>query len=69
VALLDVAGGIPPTHRRHDPENGFERLVKVTVLIGVENQIAAEVSAGESDGLADSPVTVGPHERDAKGHK
>ena len=40
VDLLDVAGGISP-HQRHDPQTGFERFVNATVLIGVEDQIAA----------------------------
>ena len=46
VDLLDVAGGISP-HQRHDPHTGFQGLVKATVLIGVENQIAAKRTIGE----------------------
>jgi hypothetical protein len=46
VDLLDVAGGISP-EQRHDPQTGFEGLVKATVLIGVENQIAAKGTIGE----------------------
>ncbi len=51
VDLLDVAGGIPP-EQRHDPQAGFEGLVEATVLIGGENQIAAEGTIGERRRLA-----------------
>ena len=47
VDLLDVPGGIPP-EQRHDPQTGFEGIVEATVLIGVQNQIAAKRSIGES---------------------
>ena len=46
VDLLDIAGGISP-EQRHDPQTRFKGLVKALVLIGVENQIAAERTIGE----------------------
>ena len=51
VDLLDVAGGISPK-QRHDPQTGFKGLVKTTVLIGGENQIAAKRTIGECRRLA-----------------
>jgi hypothetical protein len=51
VDLLDVAGGIAP-HQRHDPHPGFNGLVKATVLIGGDNQIAAKRTIGERLRLA-----------------
>jgi hypothetical protein len=51
VDLLDVASGISP-HERHDPHTGFKGLVETTMLIGGENQIAAERTIGERRRLA-----------------
>lgn len=45
VDLVDVVTWIPP-HQRHDPKAGVESLFEATVLIGGDDQIAAERSVG-----------------------
>ena len=46
VDLFDVAGGISE-EQRHDTHSGFKGLVKATMLVGVENQIASEGTIGK----------------------
>jgi hypothetical protein len=46
VHRLDVAAGIPPD-KRDDPQAGFEGLVKATVVIFGEDEVAAERSRGQ----------------------
>jgi len=52
VNLLDVAGGISPK-QRDDPHTRFEGLIEPTVLVGVEDQIAAKRAIGERSRLTD----------------
>jgi len=46
VHRLDVAAGIPP-HERDDPQAGLKGLVKATVVIFGENEVAAERPRGQ----------------------
>jgi hypothetical protein len=60
---LDVAAWIPQ-HERDDPQAGFEGLVKATMLILGENEVAAERPLGQLRRLAHDGTGVGrPGER------
>ena len=51
VDPLDIASGISEK-QGHDPQTGLEGLIEATVLIGGENQVAAEGTIGQRCRLA-----------------
>jgi len=60
---LDIAAWIPQ-HKRDDPQAGFEGLVKATVMIFGENEVAAERPRGKRRRLSnDGSGVCRPRER------
>jgi hypothetical protein len=63
VHRLDVAAGIPP-HERDDPQAGLKVLVKATVVIFGEYEVAAERPRGQRRRIThDGSGVIGPGER------